>query len=651
MSTAKAQKPETRQFQAETKELLDLMINSIYTHKEIFLRELISNASDALDKIRFRSITEPELVSEGENFAIRIELDEAAQTISVSDNGIGMTYDEVVENIGTIAKSGTRAFLEKLKQQKKEGSDLDKSDFIGQFGVGFYSAFTAGDTVTVLTRAAGADEGVRWESSADGSYTIERYDKPERGTTVIVKLKEEKDEDEPNFTNEYTVKNLVKKYSDYIRYPIQMEVTQPQDPEAKEKSEPKKALETLNSMVPLWVRPKSDIKDEEYHEFYKTHFHDWADPDDVLHIKAEGVLEYTALIFIPSKAPFDFYSAEYEKGLQLYAKHVFVMDKCKELVPDYLRFVRGLVDSADFSLNISREILQHTRHLRTIGKNIEKKVLDALATMLKDEREKYGAWWKEFGDSIKSGIYTDRLNKEKLQDLLLFPSSHSEEGMTTLAEYVSRMPEGQKEIYFATGKDRTSIESLPQMEMIREKGYEVLYFMEKADEFITLNLNEYDGKNLKSVSRGDLDLDEGKSEEEKKEEVEQAQEAHKDFLKALEEDLKGRVKEVRVSKRLKSSAVCLVGGDAGLSFNMEQVIQATGAQQMMPKAEKILEVNPEHALFKTLESEFEAHGNSDALKNYAELLYSQALLIEGYTLDDPADFSNRMSELMVKALS
>lgn len=646
---------ETKKFQAETKEVLDLMVHSVYTNKEIFLRELVSNASDAIDKIKFNSLTNLDLLEGDTDFEIWLRIDEATNTISITDNGIGMTYEEVIDNIGTIAKSGTKNFLQLIKDQETASSDMD---LIGQFGVGFYSVFMVSEKVTLETKVSGAEKGVCWESSGDGTYTIEEIDRNKRGTTITLTIREEyrqTEKPEENFLNRYTIQNLIKKYSDYIRYPIKMDFYQeitPKDDDGKaiEGADPEIQVDTktLNSMVPLWVRNKKEISSEEYFQFYKNMFHDWNETAKVIHVKVEGLVEYTALLFIPSKAPYDFYSREYSKGVKLYSRHVFVMDNCQELLPEHFKFVRGLVDSADFSLNISREILQHGKQLKIIGKNIEKEILKTLQNMLTGEREEYEKFWNEFGKAIKGGIYMDYKNKEKLQDLLLFPSSHSLEGLTTLEEYVKRMPKTQKEIFFVAGKDRETVERLPQMEILQEKGLEVLYFFDKIDEFVIDSVHEYQEKKFKSVSRGDLKLDDKETESE-----EQEKDASKDnpenegLLKAIKENLNNKVTDVKLSNRLKSSAVCLVSSDSGISLTMEQILKE--ANQPMGKATRILEINPHHEIFKTLKKIYTANPKATLFKEYAELLYDQASLIEGFTLENPVDFANRIANLMVVA--
>jgi len=494
---------ETLEFQAETKQLLDLMINSIYTNREIFLRELISNASDAIDKLHFASLTNRELLEGDEDYEIFLVPDAASHTLTISDNGIGMTREEVIENLGTIAKSGTKAFLEQMKKAKEENQDISDKDLIGQFGVGFYSAFMVAEKVTVVTRKAGTQQAVRWESTADGSYTIEDCEKESRGTTVTLTLAKDfyGDSAEENFTENWKLQNLVKKYSDYVRYPIKMnfEVEEtPKDDEGKpiEGAEKIKRTEirTLNSMQPLWTRNKNEIKDEEYTEFFKNQFHEWEKPMEYFHTKAEGTVEYTSLLCIPAKAPFNLYHTDYEPGLQLYSRHVFIMDKCKDLLPDYLRFMKGLVDSPDLSLNISRELLQQSRELKSIGKALEKNILKTLGRLLSNDREKYEKFWNEYGKSLKIGIYNSMYSGsdtiDKLKDLLLFMTSQ-EGKLATLKEYVGRMPESQKKIYYATAKDKETIEHLPQMELLREKGLEVLY-LEFINESMCENFMSHD---------------------------------------------------------------------------------------------------------------------------------------------------------------
>ena len=645
----------THEFQAETKELLNLMIHSIYTNHEIFLRELISNASDAIDKLHFESLQNRDILEGNEDYEIFLVPDKESHTLTISDNGIGMTKDEVVENIGTIAKSGTKAFLEQLQKAKENNAELTDKEMIGQFGVGFYSAFMVAEKVTITTRKAGTSEAVRWESTGDGSYTLEDCEKESRGTTITITLGKEfyGDEAEENFTDTWNLQNLVKKY--YVRYPIKMNFEteeMPRDDEGKiiEGAEKIKKIElkTLNSMQPLWTKSKNDITKEEYTEFIKNQFHEWEEPMEVFHNKAEGGVEYTSLLYIPAKAPFNLYHTDYEPGVQLYSRHVFIMDKCKDLLPDYLRFVKGLVDSPDLSLNISRELLQQSRELKTIGKNLEKTILKALERMLKNDREKYEKFWQEFGKSLKIGIYNSMYSGsnviDKLKELLLFASS-KEGKEVSLKEYVERMPESQKKIYYATGTDKATIEKLPQMELLKEKGLEVLYLLDPVDEFAIETIRTYSDKEFQSISRGDLDLDDAESQEAKKE-TEEIAKNNDDLVKDIKEVLGDKVAEVKISSRLKSGAVCLVADAMGPSLSMEHTFAAM--DNPMFKAKRILEINPKHDLFSKLQI-LHANGKDDAdFKDYCDLLYTQALIIEGIMPENPVDFANKIAKMMAK---
>ncbi len=648
---------ETREFQAETKQLLDLMVHSIYTNHEIFLRELISNASDAIDKVHFQGLTNHEILEGDEDYEIFLVPDKDSHTLTISDNGIGMTRDEVVENIGTIAKSGTKAFLEQLKKAKETNDEINDKEMIGQFGVGFYSAFMVAEKVAIVTRKAGEKEAVRWESTGDGSYSIEECEKEKRGTTIIITLKKDfyGDEAEENFTENYKLQGLVKKYSDYVRYPIKMnfEVEEtPKDDEGKpiEGAEKIKRTEvrTLNSMQPLWTRNKSDLKDDDYNDFFKNQFHEWDKPMEVFHTKAEGAVEYTALFCIPARAPFNLYHTDYEPGVQLYSRHVFIMDKCKDLLPDYMRFIKGLVDSPDLSLNISRELLQQSRELKTIGRALEKNILKTLERKMKNSREDYEKFWNEYGKSLKIGIYNSMYSGsdtiDKLKNLLLFMSS-KENKLVSLKEYLDRMPEKQTKIYYATAKDKETIEKLPQMELLNEKGIEVLYLLDPVDEFCIEAIREYEGKPFHSISRGDLDLDDEESKEVKKE-AEEIAKSNDDMIKDIKEALSGKVADVKVSNRLKSSAVCLVADEQGPSLSMEQ----TFAEMNNPmfKAQRILELNPHHELFARLQSLHVANKDGQDFKDYCDLLYTQALIIEGILPENPVDFANKVANLMAK---
>lgn len=649
---------EMHEFQAETKQLLDLMVHSIYTNREIFLRELISNASDAIDKAHFESLTDPDLLEGNSQFEIYLVPDAATHTLTISDNGIGMNREELVENIGTIAKSGTKAFMEKLKEAKESNSDINDKEMIGQFGVGFYSAFMIAETVSIVTRKAGEKQAYKWESVGDGSYSIEECEKDSRGTTITITLLPEfyGEKAEEDFTDTYKLQELVKKYSDYVRYPVKMNFVieeVPKDDEGKpiEGAEKTKRdeIRTLNSMQPLWTKNKQDIKDEEYNEFFKNLFHEWEDPMDVLHSKAEGTVEYTSLLFIPSKAPFNLYHTDYEPGLQLYSRHVFIMDKCKDLLPDYLRFVKGLVDSPDFSLNISRELLQQSRELKLIGKNLEKNILKTLERTLKNNREKYEKFWAEYGKSLKIGIYNSMYSGQdtvnKLKDLLLFATSKEDKPLSSLKEYTERMPESQKKIYYATGKDREMIEHLPQMELLREKGIEVLFLLDPVDEFAIETIREYDGKAFQSISRGDLGLEDVESQEVKKE-TEDIAKQNEALMNDIKEALSANVADVKVSNRLKSSAVCLVADEQGPSLAMEQVFAE--ANNPMFKAKRILEINPHHDLFTRLQAVHDTGKDTEEFKDYCDLLYTQALLIEGILPQDPISFANKLAKLMAK---
>ena len=631
---------ETLQFQAETKRLLDLVINSIYTNKEIFLRELISNASDAIDKLHFESLTNKEILEGEDEYEIFILPDKETKTLTISDNGIGMTRGEVISNIGTIAQSGTKAFLEKI--QESEGK-LDE-ELIGQFGVGFYSAFIVADKVEIITRKAGETAAVRWISDGAGEYTIEDWQKESRGTMIVLHLKDEFVGGEDfDFTNNYTLENLVKKYSDYIRYPIKMNF----EVKGKPEDEPTIEIRTVNSMQPLWTRNKSEIKSEEYEEFFKHQFHEWEKPMEIFHTKAEGTTEYTALLCVPKRAALNLFYADYEAGLQLYSRHVFIMDKCKDFLPDYLRFIKGLVDSPDLPLNISREILQQSREVKKIGKALEKNILKQLSKILKNERDRYEEFWNEYGKSLKIGVYNnayDEKVKDDLKDLLMFSTS-TQEKLSTLAEYVERMPETQNKIYTASGKDKATISQMPQMEILRERGIEVLYLLDPVDEFAVESLNKYADKEFQSVSREDFELDDEESKKTKNE-VEELAKSHEDLLKDVKEVLGGAVSEVRLTSHLKSGAVCLATGVNGPSLNMEKTFAAMN--NPIFKAMRILEVNPNHVLFKKLSGLHALGKDNDEFKNFCQLLYTQALLIEGIMPDNPVEVANKIADLMAK---
>ena len=646
---------ERYEFQAETKQLLDLMIHSIYTNREIFLRELISNGSDAIDKLHYEALTNRDLLEGDTEFSIRLAIDKDKKTLTVADNGIGMDKEDIKANIGTIARSGTKAFLERLKAEKEDSENVSDKELIGQFGVGFYSAFMVAKAVTVLTRKAGTDTGYCWKSTGDGSYTLTECDVKHHGTAVVLELKDEFTTGEDDFLDESRLSELVKKYSDYIRYPIMMNVTvkevpKNEDGQPVEGAEPieKTELKTLNSMQPLWTRNKSDIKEEEYADFFRHQFYEWEKPMEVFHTKAEGTVEYTALLFIPGSAPMNLYYSDYEPGIQLYSRHVFIMDKCKDLLPEYLRFVKGLVDSPDLSLNISREMLQQSRNLKVIGKNLEKTILKTLARKAEKERPEYEKFWNEFGKSIKIGIYSGMMtgenNADKLKDLVLFYSARQGR-LVTLKEYVEAMKDGQQKIYYAVGKDKESIDALPQTELLKDRDLDVLYLFDPVDEFAIEALHEYDGKSFHSVSRGDLDLDDDTFKEEKKKNEDLAKD-NEGLLQDVKKALESKVVDVRLSNRLKSGAVCLVADAAGPSVAMEQAF--AGADNPFMKARRILEINPHHELFNKLKTLHDGETNEDAFKEYSELLYDQALLLEGIMPEDPVVFAQRLAKMMAK---
>lgn len=631
---------EKKAFKAESKRLLDLMINSIYTHREIFLRELISNASDAIDKRYYEALATNEPISR-EDLKILIELDKTNRTITICDNGIGMSEAELEENLGTIAQSGSLAFKEELA--KKENPDEDV-DIIGQFGVGFYSAFMVAKEVEVISRKAGSETAFVWKSDASDGYTIEPAVKEDCGTTITLYLKDNTDDENYDlYLEEYEISNLVKKYSDYIRYPIVMEMTRSRKKEDSDEYEDYQELETLNSMVPLWKRNKNEITDDEYQNFYKDKFNDFNDAQKVIHTRVEGNVSFDALLFIPSKPPMNFYSQDYEKGLQLYSRGVFIMDKASELIPEYFRFVKGLVDSQDLSLNISREMLQHDRQLKFIAKRIEKKIKSELEDMLKNDRENYEKFYQNFGLQLKYGVYQDfGMHKDLLQDLLLYYSS-SEKKMVTLKEYVSRMKEGQEFIYFMSGSSYDLIDKLPQCELVKDKGYEILYMIDNVDEFALQAMGNYAEKTFKNISQGDLNLD---SEEEKKA-LEDKNNQNKELLDYLKEALGDKVSEVKLSSRLKSHPVCLSSGE-GMSFEMEKVLSSMpDGNPYGMKATRVLEINPSHPIFEALDQLYAK--DQEAVKQYADLLYQQALLIEGFPIEDPMAFSDAICDLMVKA--
>uniref|UniRef100_C6E6L6 Chaperone protein HtpG n=1 Tax=Geobacter sp. (strain M21) TaxID=443144 RepID=C6E6L6_GEOSM len=635
-----------KKFETEVQQLLDLVIHSLYSNKEIFLRELISNASDAIDKIKFESHSNMELLEGNSDWKIKLHADKEAGTLTITDNGIGMSMDEVAENIGTIAKSGTKSFVAALKEQNL----ADNPELIGQFGVGFYASFMVADKVVLTTRKAGGKEfGCRWESTGDGSYTIEECEKETRGTEIVLHLKDEMKE----FLDEWKIRSIVKKYSDYVQYPVVMDITRSEpvkDAEGKVieggGTIEKTTEETLNSMKAIWTRSKSEITEEEYEEFYKHISHDYDKPLSTIHYSAEGVSEFKAIVYIPSHKPYDLFLRDHKKGVHLYVKRVYITDNCEALLPDYLRFVKGVVDSSDLPLNVSREILQEDVQIKRIQKSLVGKILSTLAEMKEKDFEEYLKFYAEFGPVLKEGIHFDHANKEKIQDLLLYESSKTEKGKyVSFKEYVERMPEGQKEIYFITGMSREAVENSPYMEALRKKGYEVLYMIDPVDEWVVQAITEYQEKHLKAIDRGDLEID---TEEEKKEKEAKKEEAKKEYgslMEFIQETLKEKVKEVRLSSRLTDSACCLVADEMGLNANMEKILKAMN--QEVPEGKRILELNPDHQILQVMTAMYEKDKADPKLKDYSELLFDQALLTEGSPIKDPLRFTKLVSELMV----
>ena len=639
---------EKKEFQAESHRLLDLMVNSIYTHKEIFLRELISNASDAIDKLAYKALTDDKVGVERDEFKITLTPDQIARTLTISDNGIGMTHDELEENLGTIAKSGSLQFKKDMAA-KDAGEGKSDVDIIGQFGVGFYSAFMVADQVTVTSRAYGSEEAWRWASDGKDGYTMEPCRKDSVGTEVVLHIKPNTEEEHyDEFLEQYRISDLVKKYSDYIHYPIVMLMhksrQKPRPEDAGEDYKPEwedyDEWETLNSMVPLWQRPKSEVKPEEYNQFYKEKYGDWEDPLSVIHVSAEGAVEYKAMLYIPSHAPFDFHSRDYQKGLQLYSSGVLIMDQCPDLLPDHFRFVKGVVDSQDFSLNISREMLQHTRQLKMVAKNLEKNIKNELLKLQKEDRSKYEQFWKAFGSQIKYGVLDDYgSHKDLLKDLLLFWSS-KEGKLVTLAEYKDRMPEEQKYIYFAAGESVDKIAALPQTERIRDKGYEILYLTEEPDEFVVNALGELDGKAFKSVN----DEDALPATDEEKAQAEKQAEENKDVLAFVKETLGDKIHEARISKILKTGAVCLTT-EGPITLEMEKYFRRVDPEHSGDmRAQRVLELNPESEAFAALRTAVDSDKEKAGV--YAELLYNQALLIAGLPLEDPVRYTQLVCSLM-----
>ncbi len=634
-------KPETFEFQTEARQLLDLMVRSLYSNKEIFLRELISNSSDALDKRRFEALTRPEVLESGTELEIFLEVDGDARTLTVRDNGIGMSRDEVVNLIGTIAKSGTKKFLQNLQasQDKQIPPEL-----IGQFGVGFYSSFMVADRVTLITRRAGTDEAVKWESTGEGSYALEGAERDEPGTSVTLHLKDADDEDGlADHTSDWVLRSIVKKYSDFVAYPIKTEVKREKEVGKGEdaKTETVTEIETLNSMKAIWIRPEDEVSEEEYNEFYKHISHDWNEPLLRIRSKIEGTLEYRMLLFVPGLPPLDLFHRESVRGVHLYVKRVFIMDDCKELLPEWLRFVRGVVDSEDLSLNISREILQKDRQVRRMRKGLVSKVLGTFQNLRETDEEKFLSLWKHFDRVLKEGLYNDSENSSALLDLALFESTHDAAKATSLGKYVERMKEGQESIYYLTGESRDAVENSPQLEALLEEGYEVLILTDPVDELWTERGLQYDGKSFKSAIKGDMDAALPKATDEDEEEE------YKSVLEYVQGKLDEHVKEVRLSSRLRSSAACLVSEEGGMTPMMEELLRASN--QEVPTTKRILEINPKHPILAAMQKLFDEDRASQRLADYTELLHGQALIAEGGKPPSPSRFSKLLSDLMVQA--
>ena len=643
-----ARAKETRQFQTEVQQVLKLIINSLYSNRDIFLRELISNASDAIDKLSFKAQTDTDLIGDDNEFKIRITRDGIKRTLEIADNGIGMTYDEVNDNIGTIAKSGTAAFLEAMQALNQKEAPLTP-ELIGQFGVGFYSAFIVADKVTLITRAAGEETATQWASSGDGAYTIEETTKSERGTTIRLELRKP-DKDEPDYTDEWTIRNIIKKHSDFVAYPIVMEVEKQEpipeseqvlDSEGKPVGETTRTVvrdETLNSMKAIWARDKKEVSEDEYKEFYTHISHDWNPPLKHLHVKLEGTTEYTALLYLPSKAPFDLFQPEFKHGVQLYCRRVFIMDDCKELLPEYFGFVKGVVDAPDLNLNISREILQQDRLVLNIRKNLVKKLFDLLNGLEEDD---YGKFYDEFGAILKIGIYTDPANQTKLADLARFKTTTSDGAWTSLKAYVERMPEDQKEIYYLTGDSPTTLLNSPHLEQLKAKNFEVLLMTDPVDEWVVQSLTEYDGKPLKSAEKGDLDID--------ADETKNQEEQFKDLFGFIRKTLQDQVKEVKPSTRLLDSVACLSGDAHDMSGYMAKIMKSAGKD--LPPNKRVLELNTKHPVLDKIKQIYAADQSDARLEDYSRLLYDLAVIGEGGKIENPSQFGKLIGDLMDSALN
>lgn len=624
-------------FEAETKQLLEIMINSLYTEKEVFLRELISNASDALDKLRFAALTDTGLVPEGFNGEIRLLTDSKNRTLTISDNGIGMSYDEVISNIGTIARSGTHELIKTLEKQKSEKLP---AELIGRFGVGFYSCLMVAESVTLTTRKAGEENATVWEYAGGESYDVREGSRDSQGTTIVLNLKNADPEDGlEDFTSEWIIRRIVKKYSDFVRYPVILPVER-EEGEGDDKKTVVKD-ETLNSMKAIWQKPENEMNDDELKEFYKHIASDWSDPLMHIVLKAEGRYEYQTLMFIPGNAPFDLFSQSYKRGLQLYARNVKIMDRCEDVLPEYMRFVKGVLDAQDLPLNISRETLQNNRQISTIRSTLTKKVISELKKLKDKDLDKYLKFWEQFGPVIKEGVHSDFENREKLQPLLLFQSTNDKEKLTSLEEYKSRMKEGQEDIYYLSGESREIVENSPHLEAFTQKGYEVLFFTDPIDDFMVSGLTEFDGKKLKSIGKGDVELG---SEEEKKA-LDEKKKDYGKFLEALAKPIEEHVKSVELSNRLTSSPCCLVGEEGDLSPHIERMMRQS--KLAIPSQKRVMELNAEHDVIARLKTRFDAGMSDEELSEAAQLLLGQALLAESSPLPDPAGFARLVAKLMV----
>lgn len=639
-----------KKFKAEVQQLLDIVIHSLYTHRDIFLRELISNASDAVDRTRFASLSDKSILGDNEDWKIKLTPDKEAKTLTISDNGIGMSREDLETNIGTIARSGTRGFLEALKESKDAGAP----ELIGEFGVGFYSAFMVADKVTVITKPATGEDrtATRWESKGAGSYTVDEADKEARGTDVILHLNEECEE----YLEEWKLRKIVKQYSDFVEHPVCMDVERsekPKDEEGNEQedAEPETVVqeETLNSRVALWCKPKNEITEDEHREFYRHISHDFTEPFETIHWTVEGTTEFTALLYLPKQAPFDLFMPEPRKsGIQLYIKRVFITDECDFLVPTYLRFLHGVVDASDLPLNVSRETLQENRTTRVIQKNLVKKVLDTLGDIQSKRRDEYVEFWNQFGRILKEGVHLDFENRDKLTDLMLFESDMNKPGeMVSLEEYLNRMPEEQKEIYYISGDNRNALENSPHLEAFRKKGFDVLYMTDPIDDWVVQSVQTYKEKTLKSIAKGDVDLDTEEEKQEHEEQRKKSEETYKSLVEKLKSELDEKVKDIRLSKRLTDSACCLVADEASMGMHMERIMKAM--QENVPPSKRILEVNPDHPLLKSMNQLCEqTSGDHEKFGEYAQMLYDQALLTAGLPVEDPLAFSRRVSSLMAR---